>query len=322
MKTFRFVLILAVALGSGQRLHAQPTTNVDGIAAVVNDTVITSYQVGDYISSAMDALRSQSTGLSQAAFQQKLVGLFNDGLEQLVERQLILRDFDAEGYRMPESYLDQLVQERIRETYSDRVRLMKTLQAQGRTFESFREDVRNQTIWTFMRNKYVAQEVVISPYKIETYYQAHQDDFKLDDEVKLRVIVLNKTGSDDTNTVNLAREIRAQIEGGASFADMASIYSQDTLRSQGGERGWVERSILFKGLADAAAALQPGQVSDVIQTPQACYLILVEDKRPAHVKPLNEVRDDIEKTLRAQEQARLEKEWIAKLKAKTFVLLY
>jgi peptidyl-prolyl cis-trans isomerase SurA len=321
MKMFRFVLVLALAFGSGRCLHAQTTNVTDGIVAVVNDTVITRYQVWDYIAPARETLTRQYAS-QPAMYQQKFNEVVNDGLEQLIERQLILHDFFTEGYRMPESYLDQLVQARIREIYSDRVRLMKTLQAEGRTFESFREDIRDQAIVTFMRSKYVAQEIVISPYKIETYYQAHQDDFKVDDEIKLRVIVLNKTGSDDTNTVSLAREIRAEIENGASFADMASIYSQDSLRSQGGERGWVERSILFKGLADAAAALQPGQVSEVIETPEACYLILVEDKRPAHVKPLNDVRNEIEKNLRAQEQSRLEKEWIAKLKAKTFVLRY
>ena len=76
-------------------------------------------------------------------------------------------------------------------------------------------------------------------------------------------------------------------------------------------------------LADPAFALQPGQVSDVVETPSTCYLMFVEEKRPAHVKPLdNAVRNEIEQTLRAQEQTRLEKQWIAKLKAKTFILYF
>jgi hypothetical protein len=63
-------------------------------------------------------------------------------------------------------------------------------------------------------------------------------------------------------------------------------------------------------------------VSDVVETPDACYLMLVEQTRLAHVKPLADVRDQIEKNLRAQEQSRLEKQWIAKLKAKTFILYF
>ena len=95
-----------------------------------------------------------------------------------------------------------------------------------------------------------------------------------------------------------------------------------TGRSQGGDKGWIERSVLRKELADTAFALQPGQVSDVIETPDTCYLMLVEETRPAHVKPLTEVRDGIEKNLRAQEQARLEKQWIDRLKSKTFILYF
>lgn len=321
MKMFRLVAILALTLCSGPRLDAQLAGDEDGIVAVINDTVITRQQVLDYIDLAVDSLQRQYSGQPQV-FQQKITALANDGLEQLVERQLILRDFDTEGYRMPDSYLEELVQNEIRSRYTDRVTLMKTLQAQGRTFESFRDDVRDQAIFVFMRNKHVLQEIIMSPYKIQTYYQAHQDEFKLEDQIKLRMITLNRTGGDDTNALNLAREIRDKIKAGASFVEMAALYSQDTLRNQGGDRGWTERSTLRKELADAAAALPAGQVSDVIQTPDACYLMWIEEKRPAHLKPLDDVRDDIEKTLRAQEQSRLEKQWIAKLKAKSFILYF
>jgi parvulin-like peptidyl-prolyl isomerase len=103
---------------------------------------------------------------------------------------------------------------------------------------------------------------------------------------------------------------------------MASVYSQDSQRSQGGDRGWVERSFLRKELADIAFALKRGQVSDVIEMPEAYYIMLVEQARPAHVKPLNEVRDDVELTLRTQAQKQLEQQWIEQLKKKTFIRLF
>jgi len=79
---------------------------------------------------------------------------------------------------------------------------------------------------------------------------------------------------------------------------------------------------LRKELAAIAFALKSGQVSDVIDMPGACYLMLVEQARPAHVKPLNEVRDDVELTLRTQSQKQLEQQWIAQLKKKTYWRLY
>ena len=296
----------------------------DGVLAVVNNSVITRRQVDDFIAPAIDALRREYANQENVsnAFEQKVNGVLNDGLEQLIERQLILHEFDTEGYNMPDSFVDQIVQDRIRERYGDRTTLMKTLQAQRLTYEQFRKDVRDQWIWMYMRSKNVSREIVISPYKIENYYLAHQDDFKVEDEVKLRMIVINKTSNDDQGVPRMAGEILAQIKQGASFSQMASVYSQGSQRNQGGDWGWVERSVLRKELADVAFTIKPGQVSDVIDTPQACYLMLVEETRPAHIKPPNEVRDGIEATLRAQQQKQLEEQWIDRLKQKTFILKF
>ena len=319
MKFFRFIAILAAAFWFNLPLHAEL---VDAIKAVVNNGVVTYAEVEDFTLPAVEALRREYAG-QPAMFRQKLDAALNDGQEQLIERQLILHDFDVEGYRLPDTVVDELVQERIRERFGNRITLMKTLQAQGQTFEKFRRDVRDQYIVSALRAKNTAPEkIIISPYKVETYYLVHRDDFKVEDEVKLRMITLNKASSDDTNTVRLAGEILAQIKEGATFQEMASVYSQDSQRSQGGDRGWVERSVLRKELADVAFALKPGQVSGVIDLPEACYLMLVEQARPAHVKPLNEVRDDVELTLRTQAQKQLEQQWIEQLKKKTFIRLF
>jgi peptidyl-prolyl cis-trans isomerase SurA len=315
MRFFRFILIVALALPAIRSARAELA---DGVKAVVSDTVITYSQVEEFTAPAADALRRQYAD-SPDLYQQKLNDALEDSLEQLVERQLILRSFDTEGYQLPEDYVDQLVQDRIRERFGDRITFIKTLQAQGMTVEQFRKDVRDQYIVSALRQKNVSQEIVISPFKVETYYQTHQNDFRLEDQIKLRMIVLNKTSPDDTNTVQRAREILSEIKGGASFQEMASVYSDGSQKSQGGDWGWVERSVLRKDLADVAFALKPGQVSDVIDTPESVYLMLVEQTKPAHNKPLDDVRDEIEKTLRTQEQARLEKEWIDGLKRKTFI---
>jgi peptidyl-prolyl cis-trans isomerase SurA len=301
---------------------------VDGIKVVVSDGVVTVVEVNDFVLPAVQGLRREYAG-DQAMFQQKLDVAVNDGLEQLIERQLILHEFAVGGYKLPDSLGDELVQEQIREKYSDRVTMMKTLQAQGMTYEKFRKEVLDQFIIQQLRLiKVSPDKIIISPYKIETYYLGHQDDFKVADEVKLRMIVLNKTSDDDTNTVGLADEILAKIKEGATFSEMATVYSQGSQRNQGGDWGWIERSKLRQELADAALPLKPGQVSGVIETPGtsgtpgAYYIMLVEDKHPAHVKPLNEVRDEIEVTLRTQAQKQLQQQWITQLKKKTFMRVY
>ena len=290
----------------------------DGIKAVVSEHAITYAEVEDYTRPAVEALRRQYASQPDV-FQEKLNAALNDSLEQLVERQLILKSFDTEGYKLPESVVDQFVQERIHERYGDRITLMKTLQAQGMTFEQFRKQLREQYIESALRSQNVSREIVISPYKVETYYQAHQDEFKIEDQVKLRMIVLTKTGADDTNTVKLAREIQAKVKDGTSFTEMAGVYSQGSQQHQGGDWGWVEPAKLRPELAVAAAPLKVGETSDPIDTSDSIYLMFVEDRKPAHAKPLADVRAEIEKTLRAQQQAQLQKQWIDGLKKKTFI---
>jgi peptidyl-prolyl cis-trans isomerase SurA len=315
MKLFYFIpgLTVVAVLSAG----AEPAV-VDGIKGVVSSSVVTFSEVEDYSRPAADALRRQY-GDQPDIFQSKLNDTLNDSLNQLVENALILRSFDTEGYKLPDAVVDELVQERIRERFGDRVTFMKTLQAQGLTVEQFRKQVRDQYIEAALRNQNVQKEIFVSPYQIEKYYQANPDEFRVEDQIKLRMIVLAKSAPDDTNTLKLAREIQAKLKDGAPFTEMAAIYSQGSQQHQGGDWGWVQKSVLRKELADVAFSLKPGTVSDIVDTPDTCYLMLVEDKHASRIRPLIEVAPDIEKTLRLKQQAKLEKDWIDGLKKKTFI---
>ncbi|HVV00817.1 MAG TPA: peptidyl-prolyl cis-trans isomerase, partial [Verrucomicrobiae bacterium] len=152
------------------------------------------------------------------------------------------------------------------------------------------------------------------------YYDAHKADYKVEEQVKLRMIVITNAPGED-GARKLAENILTKLNEGASFTEMAGVYSQGSQQRDKGEWGWVEIKVLRKELAGAAATLKPGQHSGVIaiQNPPSWYVMLVEDRRPAHFKPLADVRGDIENDLTLQERNRLEQQWIARLKKKTFV---
>ena len=238
-----------------------------------------------------------------------------------MNKQLILHEFKTAGYNLPESVIDELVRARIRERYGDEVTLTHSLQAMGITKEKFRKQIRDQFIERALREKNISSEqIIISPNKVKTYYEDHPAEFKESDKVKLRMIMLNKSGEEEASQAKKrAEEILGKLKEGATFAEMATVYSQDSYRNQGGEHGWIEEKVLGKELAEAAAALKPGETSGVIETPEACWLILMEEKSPAHVKPLREVQDQIEKNLLLDEQNRLEKQWMERLKKKTYI---
>jgi peptidyl-prolyl cis-trans isomerase SurA len=290
----------------------------NGIKAIVNDSIITYQQVELYTSKAERYLRDQY-GRQPQEYQKRLAALINDGLERLVQRQLVLQDFKASGFNVPESIIDDIVQEQIQERYRDRVELTKQLQNEGMTFESFRKEIRDDLIFREMANKFVPQPI-ISPHKIEAYYQSHQADFKLEDQVKTRIIVLNRTEADtEGSTKKRAEEIISQLKDGAAFEDMAKSYSQGPTSTQGGETGWQELSVVNKALVEALSKLKPGEYSGLVETPTAYFIVLLEERRPSHIKPLNEVRDEIEKSLIVQETSRLQEQWVARLKKKNFV---
>jgi len=291
----------------------------NGVKAIVGSTVITYQQVEDNATKAIELLQREY-GNDPDLYQKKLMDTLGDALEDLVQRQLILTEFETAGYKLPDNIVDNEVEHRIRDQFGDRATLTKSLQAEHMTFETLREQVREQIIVDAMRQKYVSDSVIISPLKIQEYYNAHKDDYKVEDEIHLRMIVLDSTAAaTPEQRKRMAQEIIGKIDEGASFSEMAAIYSTGSQRNQGGDWGWVERSVLRKELADAAFALTPGKHSGVIETPDASYVMLVEEAHPAHVRPLSEVRDDIEKTLQAEERTKVQKDWIDGLKKKTFV---
>lgn len=295
------------------------TNLADGINVIVHDAIITKIEVYNQAYLAAEELRRQYRN-DREAYDKRVEQLREEITDSLVEKQLILRDFEKSGLKLPESVIDDYVQQQIRERYPDRATFNKTLQAEGSTYERFRKQTRERFIVQQMNYLHVGEALVISPHKIETYYVQHTNDFKVTEKVKLRMIMLPKTpGEDPGQTRKLAEEILSRIHDGAKFADMASVYSQGAESSRGGERDWEEAAPLQHELAEAVARLKPGGLSDVIETPGAFYLVRVEDVRPEHIQPLSEVRSKIEDILLTDERNRLQKQWIERLKKKTFV---
>lgn len=76
-----------------------------------------------------------------------------------------------------------------------------------------------------------------------------------------------------------AEGLRARLVAGESFEDLARQYSQDPgSASQGGDLGFFPRDAMVEPFAVAAFALEPGELSEVVQTPMGFHIIRVEEK--------------------------------------------
>jgi len=323
MKTIRAILIVVATAGFALSLQAEL---INGIKAIVHDSVVTKQEVEFSTAPAEEVLRKKYYRTQPEVYEHELARALNENLEERLKRQLILHDFKAGGYNLPEPILQAAVDEEIRNRFGGREKLIKSLQAQGMTYEKFRQQARENIIRRALTSKNISQEIIVSPHKIETFYLANKDKFKVNEEVKLRVIVLNiPVESDAARVRKRAEEIRAKVKEGAAFSEMASVNSEGRQRDQGGDWGWIQKYdldgalVLRKELAEPAFALKPGEMSEVIEIGNTCYLMFVEDKRPARTKELSAVREIVEQTLLDEERARLEKQWIDRLKKKTFL---
>jgi peptidyl-prolyl cis-trans isomerase SurA len=322
VRIFPLLLTVALTLVNANPASAQIANNqarlANAVAVIVNDAIITYADIQRTIGPAMEIIARQY-GNNREVLEAKFAEARQSGTDDLIIRRLVLDDFKKAGYNLPETIIEDEIRNRIRERFGDRRTLTKTLQAQGMTYETFRTQVREDFVVAAMRNAKVSSSIVISPTRIENYYVSHTEEFREEARVKLRMIVVNENLNLPGASKKLLEEIRGKVAGGASFAEMASLYSEGSQRAEGGDWGWIERKTLRDELARIAFALKPGEMSDVIATPAAAYLMLVEASKPSLVKPLSEVRDEIERKLTQDERTRQQKTYIDRLRETAFI---
>jgi peptidyl-prolyl cis-trans isomerase SurA len=365
MRLISSILLSVMLVSAGARGEFELS---NAIRAIADDAVITDHQVRQASEIAIENYRRTYFN-NPEAFERKSLEALAEALDALIDRQLILHDFKNLGGIIQESYIDDIIKDKIREQFGDRMTLIKGLQAQQITWETFRQRERDRIIESIMDRKNVREGLLISPAKIEHYYQTNLQSYKQEDRIKLRKIELNRTATAPADEIRRrASEVKSKIDGGVPFSEMAASYSEASDRKDGGLWGWKEERQIRKGLAEIAFALKPGECSplvgfareggeaywvfqydrngsvtlgrkftdndvfveerkfanqpapvDLPALPNTIYLLYVEEKQSARTRLLAEVRDEIEKDLLLQERARLQRKWLQRLRAKSFV---
>ena len=306
-------------------LAAQKAEVIDGVAAIVNNDVITISQVRELIGSREREIRKAYSGPDLAA---RVNEMRLAALKDLVDRQLIIQEFrklQEKGANIPDYVVDDRVQSIIREEFGgDRSAFVRTLQAQGYTITRFKDVEKEKIVVQAMRQSKVNENFVISPNQIQAFYNKNKGSYAIPEQVKLRMIVLREGVAGDVpsteNKAQTAEEIRQKLVAGAEFNRMAEMYSEDEgTRDTGGDWGWIERGTLNEQLSKVAFALSPGQVSQVVKLGESYYILFVEAKKNAAIKPIPEVRDEIERNLIQQERMKVQQHWIEGLRAKAYI---
>ncbi|GAB1489516.1 hypothetical protein MASR2M8_19690 [Opitutaceae bacterium] len=332
---FGALVLLSASAMMAQVAAPAPTPNVpdnlnlrfaNGIAAIVEGRVITvddiRREIGPYIPQLQKEVRNEQE------FNQRLEALQDDVIQNLVDKVLIVKEFykvkeGQQQKQIPSSYIDNAISENIITQFDgDRSKFLAYLRSRGLTLRDYRVEVADDLIYGYMRSQQRKSMSIVSPVKVEQFYNENKERFYQEDEVHMRMIQFTRaTGETDAQLMARVNAAAARIRAGESFEEVAKQVS-DTRRTQGGDWGWKKRADLKKDFSDPLFVLEKGHVTEPILQPEAGYLLYAEDRRYAGIQPIDQVREQIERIL-IQNMARVSEErWLERLRRNGYVKLY
>src|ERR1700685_1941728 len=145
---------------------------------------------------------------------------------------------------------------------------------------------------------------------LQAYYNAHRDQYRVAEQVKVSHILIKTplAGADGkvdekgvAEAQKRAEDLLKQLKAGANFEDLARKNSEDPgSAKEGGSLGWIGKGRTVPEFEKAAFSLPKGQMSDLVKSSYGFHIIRVDDKHDAHMKTLDEVKDEIEPVLKQQ----------------------
>jgi parvulin-like peptidyl-prolyl isomerase len=155
------------------------------------------------------------------------------------------------------------------------------------------------------RRRFVADDLMVSPKDIAAYYQSHAELFTMPEKIRCKSILVDSKED--------AEAVLQDLKDGAVFASLAvkrSLYPKAARR--GGEIGWFSRGEKDPALEEVAFSLKKGEVSDIIKTEQGYEIVKLMDRKEAGLKPLEEVRNYIDISLREKKKEEVKEKYYKK----------
>lgn len=145
---------------------------------------------------------------------------------------------------------------------------------------------------------------------VKDYYEKNKFLYHQNEQVRARhILIRSEKESTDAQKAeakakaeNLRKEV---VDNKKDFAEIAKQFSEDPgSKESGGDLGFNEAGSWVPEFSEAAFKLQPGQISDVVQTPFGFHVIKVEERKPPTSKELKEVEVEIARTLMSKDKAK------------------
>jgi len=311
----RLLFFIYLSLLAFPALSARKGQPVDGYAAEVNGRIITVADVIEHTRGAMEELMAEHRG-DRVELVRKQEKVFMDGVEELVDRKLILAKFEAMGAQLPSTAVRDYKERIVRDRFdNDRPRLLAVLREMGMTEVEWEEDLREAIVEQSMIQEYVQSKILVTPSEVREEYAERLDKLQTDVELKLRAIAFRPAaaGEEEERQRKIETAQRLVAEG-KDFAEVAEIYSEGPKAHVGGDQGWVRLESLPPNIRTALTDLKVGDVSDLVNLPTQSYVFLVENRRGGEAQTLAQAQAAIEADLRQEKQERLYNAWMKGLR--------
>jgi len=274
MKNWR-MLILGVAITANTAFAAPQV--VDKVAAVVNNGVVLESDVDNM----MRTVKSQAQQANQQLPDDKT--LRHQILERQVMDAIILQMGERAGVQITDQQLDQAIQNIAAQNRMSLDQLRSRLAYDGMNYNDYRAQIRKEMLISEVRNNEVRRRVTILPQEVDTLATQVGAQNTQGTELNISQILLplseNPTQQQVDEQETLARQLVAQLKGGADFGKLAVTYSADPQALKGGNMGWGKIEELPTLFSQALSTAKKGDIVGPIRSGVGFHILKVNDLR-------------------------------------------
>jgi len=157
------------------------------------------------------------------------------------------------------------------------------------------------------------KDVTLSEKELNKHYRRHLDRYEIPEQVKASHVLIKvaKDADQDSRAKKraLAEKVLEEARSGKDFAELADTYSDDAgSAAKGGELGFFTRGTMVAPFEQAAFALKPGDISGIVESSFGFHIIKSQGYIEAGIKPLADVLEEVQSSLRVEKAGRLAQE--------------
>jgi peptidyl-prolyl cis-trans isomerase SurA len=278
----------------------------DRIVAVVNSDLIMLSEMKRELAPERERIKKQHRG---DELTRRLKIAESMALTTMIERRIQLQEAKVRGIDVSDQEVKQAIQQ---------------MKQQGEKIDETdswnRKSIRDQLTLLRLVDREVRSGVMVLDADMRRYYQEHRDRFALPEEYTLSQILLQPRSPENPAAARArALEIFLLLKQGETFEDLALRYSEGPNASRGGGLGLVRQGELLPAIERAIANLEPGGVSDPIDTSEGIHIVRVEEKKPKQFRPFEAVKMEIQGLVFQQKSEDVFQAWLANLKNKAYI---